>query len=267
MSLTPYYQDEYTTIYHGDCRDVLPQLHPVDLVVTSPPYDDLRTYEGFNWDYQETANALWKIVMNGGVVVWVVADQTIEGSETGNSFRQALYFQAVGFNIHDTMIYEKAAVNFPETNRYYSAFEYMFIFSKGQPKTVNLIADRKNIWAGQKVHSHCRERDGSLKPKPCIGNTTPSHGVRMNIWRIPHNKATERGFHPATFPEVLVVDHIRSWSKVGDIVLDPFMGSGTTLRAAKDIGIQSIGIEIEEKYCEIAAKRLAQEVFNFEAVS
>lgn len=258
--LTPYYQDDYATIYHADCRDVLPQLAPVDLVITSPPYDDLRTYGGFIWEYKTTARELFRITKPGGVVVWIVADETKNGSETGNSFRQALYFMELGFNLHDTMIYQKTGVSFPETNRYYPNFEYMFVFSSGAPKTVNLLADRKNTYAGDRVHSNQRERDGSLKTKSCVGNITPDYGVRYNVWQMPHNKPDERGFHPATFPKRLAADHIRSWATTDDVVLDPFMGSGTTLRAAKDLGIKSIGIEIEEKYCEIAAKRLRQEV-------
>jgi len=261
--IKPYYQDKDCTIYNANCRDVLPQLERVDLVVTSPPYDDLRTYGGFSWDYKTTAEQLFQKVQTGGVVVWVVGDETKNGSETGSSFRQALYFMEVGFNLHDTMIYQKTALSFPETNRYYPGFEYMFVFSNGAPKTVNLIADRINKYAGERVHSHQRERNGSLKAKSCLGNKAPDVGVRFNVWQMPHNKPDERGFHPATFPKRLATDHIRTWAKVGDTVLDPFMGSGTTLRAAKDLGLKSIGIEIEKKYCDIAIERLRQQNFDF----
>jgi len=255
-----YYHDDAVCIAHGDCREILPDLPKVDLVLTSPPYDNLRTYRGYEWNFEETARGLWPLLVDGGVIVWVVGDQTADGSESLSSFRQALYFHDIGFNLHDTMIYEKAGVNFPDTNRYYQAFEYMFVFTKGAIRTFNPIVDRRNEYAGQKVHSHCRMPDGSLKPKPCIGNITPQYGWRYNIWRYAHNKPDERGFHPATFPEALARDHITSWSNHGGLILDPFAGSGTTLRAAKDLGRKAIGIEIEERYCEIAAKRMAQTV-------
>lgn len=262
----PYYQDDYCTIYHGNNLDILPQLDLFDLTVTSPPYDDLRDYKGYSWSFCEIATCLFQKARQGACVVWVVGDQTINGSETGTSFTQALGFKSRGFNLHDTMIYQKSGMTFPETNRYYPNFEYMFVFSKGSPRTFNPIADRKNSQAGKTVTGTQRETDGSIRPLHGRGvHKMPELGIRYNIWQFEtgYMKSAKEDYvfqHPAIFPEKLAKDHISSWSNAGDLVLDPFMGSGTTLVAAKNLGRKAIGIEIEEKYCEIAVKRLAQEV-------
>lgn len=152
-------------LYNEDCATGLKKLkdESIDLVVTSPPYDNLRTYKGFSFDFESIANELYRVLKTGGVIVWIVSDATENGSETGTSFRQALYFKQIGFNIHDTMIWNKDSFSFPEANRYYPCFEYMFVFSKGKPKTSNLIRDRKNINVGNGIHGTARQRDGSLK--------------------------------------------------------------------------------------------------------
>lgn len=250
------------TIIQGDCLKVMKGMadKSVDLTVTSPPYDNLRTYKGYDFRFGGIAKELFRITKDGGVLVWVVGDATIDGSETGTSFRQALSFKEIGFNLHDTMIYEKASLSFPEENRYYPAFEYMFIFSKGKPKTVNLICDRKNNYAGTKISSHSREPDGSFRKKSGTGNKIKEYGVRFNIWRIANLEKKNRNGHPAPFPERLAQDHILSWSNVGDLVLDPMCGSGTTCKMAKIHGRNFIGIEISPEYCKIANERLAQEV-------
>lgn len=269
--MKPYFQDEWTTIYNGKAEEVLPLLDPVDLTVTSPPYDNLRDYQGYSFDFETIAKELYRVTKPGGVVVWVVGDATVDGSETGTSFRQALYFKDVcGFNLHDTMIYERQA-RFPETNRYYPCFEYMFIFSKGKPSTAELIADRINTNGGDSLKgSTQRERDGGLS-QMCgarKGNLIKEMGVRGNIWRYNSgwNLSTfdaEAFEHPAIFPEQLATDHIRTWATGGSIVIDPMMGSGTVAKMAKKNGNKFIGIEISERYCEIAIQRLRQEVLQF----
>jgi DNA modification methylase len=232
----------------------------IDLVVTSPPYDNLRTYGGHSWDFEGVAQQLWRIIKPGGVVVWVVNDATVDGSETGTSFRQALRFKEIGFRLHDTMIYAKDQCAFPDTVRYYAAFEYMFVFCKGAPVAVNLLADRTNKSAGRDVHGMERRKDGTMARRPCEGNTIEDKGVRWNWWLVRHqHRGIETG-HPATFPEALARDHILSWSNEGDLVLDPFSGSGTTAKMAKHNGRRWIGIEVNLEYCEIAEKRLAQGV-------
>jgi DNA modification methylase len=257
-----YHQDDRATLYCGDNVAIMQQMQAesIDLVVTSPPYDNLRTYGGHSWDFEGVARELWRVIKPGGVVVWVVADATIDGSETGTSFKQALRFMEIGFRLHDTMIYLKDQCSFPDTVRYYAAFEYMFVLSRGQPKAINLIADRANKSAGRDVHGMDRRPDGSLVPRPCAGNIIKSLGVRWNWWMIYHQHRGIETNHPATFPESLARDHILSWSNEGDTVLDPFSGSGTTVKMAKHSGRNAIGIEINEKYCEIAASRLSQGV-------
>jgi DNA modification methylase len=243
----------------------------IDLVVTSPPYDNLRTYGGHSWDFEGVAQQLWRVIKPGGVVVWVVNDATVDGSETGTSFRQALRFMEIGFNLHDTMIFHRVA-KFPETVRYYPTFEYMFVFSSSSPKTVNLIADKKNNCAGQSLGSSTqRKADGSLEVSWAMktGASVKDFGVRDNVWKFAngfnHSSTDTIAFeHPAIFPEALARDHILSWSNEGDIVLDPFSGSGTTAKMARLMGRKYIGIEINPEYCELAANRLRQKVLNFE---
>ena len=231
----------------------------VDLVVTSPPYDNLRTYNGYCFDFENIAKELYRVTKQGGVVVWIVNDATENGSETGTSFRQALYFMEIGFNLHDTMIWKKETCAFPSSTRYYSNFEYMFVLSKGAPKTTNLIADRKNIWAGTNVHGTYRDRDDQTHRRndEWRKKVFDDYGVRFNVWEITTEKQNKTG-HPAPFPEALARDHIISWSNEGDVVLDPFMGSGTTAKVARALNRHYIGFEISAEYCEIIRKRLEQ---------
>lgn len=238
----------YDAIIQGDSAKKLKEIDAksIDLTVTSPPYDNMRTYNGFTFDFETIAKELYRVTKQGGVVVWVVGDQTINGSESGTSFKQALYFKEIGFNLHDTMIWEKNSSTFPSNEnsiRYTQIFEYMFIFSKGKPKTINLIDDKKNKWAGHKDFS------GILK-KP-----VPECSVRNNIWKIT-TSFNDKTDHPAVFPEQLASDHIYSWSNEGDVVLDPFMGSGTTAKMALLLNRKFIGIELSKEYCEIARNRI-----------
>jgi len=228
----------------------------IDLTVTSPPYDNLRTYEGYSFDFESTAKELYRITKHGGVVVWVVADATIKGSETGTSFKQALFFKECGFNLHDTMIYLKNQLSFPDSNRYYNAFEYMFIFSKGIPKTFNPIKDKVNVSAGRSVEGSERRKDGRTNKRPCTGNIIKPHGIRWNYWLMYNQKRGIETQHPAVFPEQLANDHIISWSNEGDLVYDPFMGSGTTAKMAILNNRKFIGSEVSKKYCDIAEKRI-----------
>jgi len=196
------------------------------------------------------------VLKPGGVIVWVVGDAVEEGSETGSSFKQALYFIELGLNLHDTMIYQKTSTALTDKSRYQQSFEYMFVLSKGKPKTVNLIEDRPNKWAGTKVHGTNRAVDGSTIKKE--GNKViKDFGRRNNIWLIsnPGKAGTE---HPATFPLSLAHDHIISWSNPGDVVLDPFLGSGTTGIASVKLNRDFIGIEKEPRYFDIAKKRIGE---------
>ena len=252
---------ELNKIYNMDCLEGLKQLddESIDLTVTSPPYDDLRNYNGYSFDFENIAKELYRVTKNGGSIVWIVSDATINGSESGTSFKQALYFKDIGFNIHDTMIWEKptfTAVGALKT-KYAQVFEYMFIFTKGKIKTFNPIKDRKNKYVGDKKHSGIRQKDGSIKEKSSIGKPVAEYGQRFNVWHMPTCQSkTERTGHPAQFPEQLINDHIISWSNKGDIVLDPFMGSGTTAKMSKLNDRNFIGFEISKEYCDIAEERL-----------
>lgn len=261
---------DFDYVEQGDCLELMKQIPDgaIDLTVTSPPYDNLRTYKGNinQWcfdKFQAIARELYRITKPGGVVVWVVGDATINGSETGTSFKQALYFKECGFNIHDTMIYQKDSISYPDTKRYYSNFEYMFVFSKGAPITINLIRDRKNKhYDGKKrITGRSRQPDGTLIANR-KGNLMKPYGVRFNVWKysVGKNKTTTddiSGF-PAPYPEALARDHILSWSNPGDIVFDPFLGSGTTAKMAILNGRHYIGFELEPEYYDIARKRLGE---------
>lgn len=263
MDLKPYYETELGKLYHGDCLEIMPMLGPVDLVVTSPPYEDLRDYTGGIFDFKKTAVCLYEIIPQGGTIVWIVGDKVIGGGESGESFRQALYFKSIGFRLHDTMIYHRQG-QFPESNRYWQDFEYMFVFTKGKIQTVNIIKDEKCLHKPSKLTTLTeRQKDGSLT-KPKNIRTTYTTKARGNIWKYAagYNLSTldKIAFkHPAIFPEALAQDHIISWSNEGDTVLDPMCGSGTTCKMAEKLTRRWIGIEIEEEYCEIAAKRIENE--------
>ena len=248
-------------LLHGDCLELMKDIEDdsINLTVTSPPYDNLRTYNGNNdqWGehvWKQVIKELYRLTKQCSVVVWIVGDATIKGSETGTSFKQALWAKECGFNLHDTMINKKPAVTFPDANRYYQVFEYMFIFSKGKP-VFNALKDRRNKSAGDVVHGTNRRKDGGVKQPSCKGQIIPEYGVRFNVWEIP-NPGKAGNTHPATFPSGLAADHILSWSNQGDTVLDPFMGSGTTGIACKNLGRKFIGIELDQKYFEIAQERI-----------
>ncbi len=251
-------------IIEGNCVEVLKLFNEnsIDLTLTSPPYDTLRSYKGYVFPFEEIANQLYRITKPGGVVVWVVADATINGSETGTSFRQALYFKEIGFNLHDTMIFQKQNP-LPQIyrKRYTNVFEYMFVFSKGPVKTHNpIMVD--TLHAGLKLNGTTYknyskyEQKRKKKAKP-----VKDKKIKGNIWTYIVGKRAEdqeaKG-HPAPFPMALARDHIQSWTNEGDIVLDPMCGSGTTCVAALQLNRKYIGIDISHEYCELARSRIAK---------
>ncbi len=243
----------------------------VDLTLTSPPYDDLRTYNehvggnktefnGYSFPFEDIAKELFRITKKGGVVVWVVGDASNKGSETGTSFRQALYFKECGFDLYDTMIYQKTGTPFPQKTRYNQTFEYMFVFSKGKPNTFNPIM-KKNATAGAVRHSRkFRNPNGEMIPG-FNGKPVNEYGIENNIWLIKNgmNKSTKDlvAFeHPAIFPEELAAKHIITWTKKNDLVYDPFMGSGTTAKMSILLDRNWIGSELDSTYTDICNRRL-----------
>jgi DNA modification methylase len=258
-------------IYNENCLDTINKVDEefVHLTLTSPPYDGLRTYNGYSFPFEEIAKGLYRITKTGGVVVWIVGDATEKGSETGTSFRQALYFKDVcGFNLHDTMIYQKTGIPFPsnkEAARYNQIFEYMFIFSKGKPKTFNPIL-KKNKTSGAIRHSRkFRQTDGTMKPS-FNGKPIKEYGLENNIWIIQNgmNKSTKDKIafeHPAIFPEELVRKHILTWTNENDIIYDPFMGSGTTAKIAIEENREWFGNELSKEFWKISNERLKNPIF------
>jgi len=253
---------ELNQVYNEDCLVTMSRMPPdfIDLTVTSPPYDNLRTCYEHSFDY-EVIEALYRVTKTGGVVVWVVGDATINGSETGTSFKQALYFKEVGFNLHDTMIWNKPNFSNPSKTRYHQIFEYMFVFSKGKPKTFNPIKDKKNKYLTCVGRNTMRKANGELVDiKKNIGN---EWGMRTNVWNIntvSQEMMCKKPPHPAMFPCKLANDHIISWSNTGDLVYDPFAGGGTTLKMAIRNHRNYVGSELSGEYCKIIAKQIDLEV-------
>ena len=249
------------TLHLGDSAKVLENIsnNSIDLIVTSPPYDNLRKYKGYSFDFEKIAKELFRVIKDGGVMVWVVSDQTKNGSESGTSFRQALFFKEIGFNLHDTMIYAKTNPIPQNHNRYEQCFEYMFVLSKGKPKTFNpLRQPTKNAgktfnWGDRKTvldENQCR-RHKETDIRVCNDSK-----IRNNIFY--YSVGGGKSGHPAVFPYQLAEDHILSWSNEGDIILDPFMGSGTTGVAALNNNRKFIGIEINEEYFNSCTNRLKE---------
>lgn len=258
---------ELNKIYNCDCLEGLKKLesNSIPLTVTSCPYDDIRSYQGTcNWNFEifkPIAEELYRVTKPGGIVVWVVGDAVVDGSETGSSFKQALYFKEIGFKLHDTMIYEKNSSSFPArltSKRYTQIFEYMFVFVKGKIRNdITLIADKRNKWAGWTNWGQKSQYDteGNLNKVSNI-KPIPEFSLRNNIWKYNVSFNDKIVKHPAVFPEQLAEDCILSWSVEGDTVLDPFMGSGTTAKMALLNKRNYIGFELNEEYYNGILKRL-----------
>lgn len=251
-------REKIITLHQGDCLEYLPKIldNSIDLTITSPPYDNLRNYNGNNslWGehvWKPVLSELYRITKIGGVVVWVVGDATVKGSETGTSFRQSIWAMECGFNLYDTMIYQKHGMPTDPRLRYYQRFEYMFIFSLGRPIDYTPIADVKS---SNRKQSNGSDRRGDKLICTKKRYTTPKYSVRGNIWE--YDCRNMKTGHPASFPLDLVEDHIISWSKEGATVFDPFMGSGTTGIACKNLKRKFIGIELDEEYFESAKNRI-----------
>ena len=255
--------DNYiNSIIEGDCAEVMKNLddNVIDLTVTSPPYDDLRNYNGYIFPFEEVAKGLFRVTKPGGIVVWVVADATIAATETGTSFKQALYFKEIGFNLHDTMIFKKQNP-IPQIyrKRYNNEFEYMFVLSKGAVKTHNpIMVDCAHAGLelnGTTYKNYSKNRQIREKPAKPVREKK----IKGNIWEYVVGKKQEdqeAREHPAPFPCGLARDHILSWTNKDDIVFDPMSGSGTTVRVACELNRRYIGIDISPEYCEMARKRI-----------
>ncbi len=249
-------------VIQGDCVELMQDFpkDSIDLTITSPPYDGLRSYNGYKFRFEEIVQQLYRVTKEGGIVVWVVGDATVNGSETGTSFKQALYFKEQGFNLHDTMIFQKTnPVPQIYRKRYSNIFEYMFVFSKGTVKTHNPIKI-DCLHAGKVLNgtTYKNYSKGEQKREK-LANPVKKQKIKGNIWEYVVGKKAEdqeaKG-HPAPFPYQLVKDHILSWTNKGDVVLDPMCGSGTTCKVAKENGRKYICIDISQEYCEMAKERL-----------
>jgi site-specific DNA-methyltransferase (adenine-specific) len=281
MKIMNWPEDFIDKIVECDCLEGMRYIpdNSIDLVVTSPPYSDLRTYKGFSWDFEGVARELFRIIKIGGVVVWVVGDKTVNGSEELVPYKQCLYFREIGFNVWDTMIFQKHSVQYPANVRYNQVFEFMFVFSKGKVKTFNPLRENKAEKEIEKIlrgtikpnSQTFRRKNGELvradadkrRLNRLMRSSLCTTKVMGNVWKISvgslsssKDKITYK--HPATFPEELAERHILSWSNEGDLVLDPFMGSGTVAVMAKKNRRKFIGFEIAKEYCEIARARVAK---------
>ncbi len=229
----------------------------IDLTITSPPYDNLRNYNGYSFEFEKMSNEIFRVTKKGGVVVWVVGDKIKNGNKSLTSFKQALYFQEIGFNVHDIMIYAKKNTPFMRSNAYTNSYEYMFVLSKGKPKTFNPIKER-TVRNGMEMLVHNKGADGKNKK---VLKELKKEKTKSNIWYYAvgfggSTKDKDAFKHPAIYPEKLVQDHILSWSNEDDVVFDPMCGSGTTCKMAMLNNRKYIGVDVSEEYINIARKRL-----------
>ena len=254
---------EVNKTYNENCLDTMARMEDnfIDLTVTSPPYDNLRMYKGFTMDWQKTINELYRVTKQGGVVVWVVGDSTQKGSSTGTSFRQALFAKECGFNLHDTLIYQKSTPPLTH-NRYEQNFEYTFVWSKGKPNTFNGLREPREYKDTRKNKAFGRNKDNSVD----FGYSTQDKTrLKRNVWKYfagggANDKTASK--HPAIFPEQLAQDHVLSWSNEKDLVYDCFMGSGTTAKMSILNNRNYIGSEISKEYCDIIHSRLMNKPKN-----
>lgn len=253
---------ELNKVYHTSCEEGIKLIdnNSIDLTISSPPYQNLRTYNGFSFDFESCASGLLRITKPGGVVCWVIGDSIEDGSETLEPFKQALYFKSIGFSVHDTMIYQKRNFSHPEKSRYHQVFEYIFILSKGKPKTFNPIKDRKNLTAGAVGNlgiNTFTERDGSKSVRP--KKITAEYGMRHNVWlgntSGQENMCVELK-HPAIMPKWIARDLIISWSNPNDIVFDPMVGSGTVCVEAKKLNRLYLGFDVSEDYIKLTESNI-----------
>lgn len=245
-------------IYNENCLYTLSRMDAniLDLTITSPPYDNIRDYKGYSFPFEDIAKELYRVTKKGGVIIWVVGDATVNGSETGTSFKQALYFKEIGFNLHDTMLYYKNNPMPQTNNRYHQHFEYMFCFSKGAPKTFNPIIVPTKYKGFTQMKN--RGKTGSLEYIK-VKRTTSKKVGNVFFYSIGGGLSTKDKVaygHPAIFPEQLAIDQIKTWSNKNDLVYDPFMGSGTVAKCCKLLKRNYIGSEMSKEYCEIAEKRI-----------
>ena len=264
--------DLINKIHNENCLETMAKMPDnfIDLTVTSPPYDNLREYKGYSFDFENIAKELYRITKNGGVLVWIVGDATMNGTESGTSFKQALFFKEIGFNLHDTMIYQK--VNYvPLThNRYEQSFEFMFVLSKGKPKTFNPIRiPCKQAGKVEKYGLERRQNHGSKHAMRLYDETefkaTKETKIAPNIF--PYTLGREKTGHPAPFPEQLANDQVLSWSNENDLIYDCFMGSGTIAKVSIINNRNYIGSEISSEYCSIIKERIKIDKGLFENVT
>lgn len=253
-------KDKLEGFYIADCIEFMTSMpnECVDLVVTSPPYDNLRNYKGYSFEFERVAEGLFKVIKEGGVVVWVVGDK-INGGRSLTSFRQGIFFQEIGFDMHDVMIYQKKNTPFMRSNAYTNAYEFMFILSKGKPKTFNPLKE-KTVRNGYEMVVFNKGADGINRKNL---KELKTEKTKTNIWKyavgLGGTTSDKIAFqHPATFPEKLAEDHILSWSNEGDLVFDPMCGSGTTCKMAYLNKRKYLGVDISEEYINIARARLLE---------
>ena len=267
-------------IFNEDCLETMKRMpdNYVDLILTSPPYDNMRSYggnknyhqrlnqTGFSFDFEGIAKELTRVLKPGGVIMWNVQDQTIKGSRTGNSMRQALFFmEECGLFLHDHLIWYKTGTPFPSIYRYRNVWENMFILTKGKPNTFNPILKKNKTGGASRNRRRERNHNGELVMKERVV-TTKEYGIDDNVWYITnHFNVTDemkKYGHPAVMADEVAKRHIQSWTNEGDVVYDPFLGAATTTRLAKQMNRNWIGSEIHKPYFDISKKIMSDEFIS-----
>jgi site-specific DNA-methyltransferase (adenine-specific) len=252
-------------IIHNDCVSEMATLpdNCIPLTVTSPPYDKLRRYGGQRWSFEtfeKVARQLFRLTMPGGVVLWVVQDGTVDGSLTGTSARQWLYFQQIGFDLNSVLILATRGWR-SQTSRYANQFHFGFVLSKGRPRAFHPIRDRINSTAGQRLRCSRRSASGEAVTTYNGDRRLGLHGYRANVWfyDVGGGKSTKDRYasrHEALMPEQMARDLIISWSRPGDLIFDPFCGAATTCKMALLSHRHYLGIEAHALYYRLALRRM-----------
>jgi site-specific DNA-methyltransferase (adenine-specific) len=253
---------ELNKIYCMDCLEGMRKLpdDSIDLVVTSPPYDNLRTYKGFSVDLHSTGKEAYRVLKDGGIAVMVIQDQTKAFAKTLTSFRLIIdWCDNIGFRLFETIIYRKYGTEGAWWKaRFRVDHEYMPIFLKGKkPQYFNkklLMVPSKH--GGEILTGSGNRRTTGETTKTVTRPINPTK-CRGTIWDylMAGDKDPLKRKHPAPFPDQIPIDFITCFCPPKGIVLDPFIGSGSTAVAAKKLGRHYIGFEITPEYCEIAEQR------------
>ena len=259
--------EHINSIICGDSAEVLKNFpdNSIDMVVTSPPYDGLRDYNGFSLDLHKIGKEIYRVLKDGGIAVMVIQDATKDFAKSLTSFRTIVdWCDNVGFRLFETVIYHKNGTEGAWwKQRFRVDHEYMPIFMKGKkPQYFNKEPLKIPSKHGGKVMSGSgnRRTDGTLSET--VRRPINTMKCRGTVWDylMAGDKNPLKRKHPAVFPDKIPYDCIQCFCPEGGLVLDPFIGCGSTAVMAKVLGRNYIGIDISREYCDLAEERIEKDV-------